>query len=132
MTTSAMSSLTVPSPRAESALRHVEAVLSSPPTTDADDWRRTVRRRLHELRAVLVAMGEPTDDWLSARRALNQRRRNALLEQLSRMGRQVLAEPDVDRLSHDLQRLLGDVRHHVQRSNDLAYDEVAYEIGGSE
>ena len=32
----------------------------------------------------------------------------------------------------ELKRLLVDIAHHVQRVNDLAYDDVELELGGSE
>lgn len=38
----------------------------------------------------------------------------------------------MDLVHADLQRLLVDLGHHVQRLNDLAYDEVELELGGSE
>ena len=44
----------------------------------------------------------------------------------------MLESPDVDGVRDELHRLLVDVTHHVQRLNDLAYDEVELELGGSE
>ena len=33
---------------------------------------------------------------------------------------------------HEVQRLLTDLEHHVQRLHDLVYDSVSLELGGSE
>ena len=48
------------------------------------------------------------------------------------MGPQVLESADVEAVREELKRLLVDISHHLQRLNDLAYDEVALELGGSE
>ena len=60
------------------------------------------------------------------------RERTALLGRLSVLGPQVLESPDVEAVRVELLRLLVDVAHHVQRVNDLAYDDVELELGGSE
>jgi hypothetical protein len=44
----------------------------------------------------------------------------------------VLETPDVEATRLELKRLVIDVNRHVQRLNDIAYDEVEMEIGGSE
>ena len=52
---------------------------------------------------------------------------------MSVLGPQVLQTPPTSQaLRRDLQRLVADVAHHLQRLHDLAYDEVEYELGGSE
>jgi hypothetical protein len=38
----------------------------------------------------------------------------------------------VDRVREELRRLVADIARHVQRINDLVYDEVELELGGSE
>ena len=66
------------------------------------------------------------------------RGRTTLLLRLRVMGGQVLERPDPDdpddteALRADLRRLVDDVRRHAQRLNDLAYDQVELELGGSE
>jgi hypothetical protein len=96
-------------------------------------WRWTVRQRMAGVRDVLVnetALHE--NEWLAARGGSVLRERNALLGRLSEMGPQVLESEDVEGVRSQLQRLLCDIRHHVQRLHDLAYDEVELELGGSE
>ena len=47
-------------------------------------------------------------------------------------ARQILETPDVEATRVELKRLVMDIQRHVQRVNDLAYDEVELELGGSE
>jgi hypothetical protein len=72
------------------------------------------------------------DGWLSARHGRSAREGAALLARLHALGPQVLEAADVEGVRAELKRLLTDIDHHVQRRNDLAYDEVELEIGGSE
>ena len=51
---------------------------------------------------------------------------------LSTLGPEILETPDVEATRLELKRLLVDIQRHVQRLNDLAYDEVELELGGSE
>ena len=48
------------------------------------------------------------------------------------LGPQVLEAPDVEPVRGDLRRLVGDLERHRQRLNDLVYDSVSLELGGSE
>jgi hypothetical protein len=85
------------------------------------------------VRDVLIAeTATHEDEWLAARGGTVLRERNALLTRLSAMGPQVLESQAVDDVRVELRRLLDDIRHHVQRLHDLAYDEVELELGGSE
>jgi hypothetical protein len=72
------------------------------------------------------------DAWLAAREIAMVRERNALLERLTALGPEVLEAPDVDSVKRQLSRLVADLEHHRQRLNDLVYDSVALELGGSE
>ena len=73
------------------------------------------------------------DGWLAARGGAAFRERNALLARLSTPRPRRCSRPPTSRRSRlDLKRLLIDIQHHVQRLNDLAYDEVELELGGSE
>jgi hypothetical protein len=72
------------------------------------------------------------DAWLAARESALRRERDALLRRLSELGPQVLDAADVEPVRRDLHRLLGDLERHRQRLNDLVYDTVAMELGGSE
>ncbi|CAN5637078.1 hypothetical protein BH11ACT8_BH11ACT8_09860 [soil metagenome] len=98
-------------------------------------WRWTVRQRMASVRdALLEENGDATgaDGWLAARGGAAFRERNALLGRLGELGAQVLEESDVAAVRAQVARLVVDVSHHVQRVNDLAYDEVEIELGGSE
>ena len=100
---------------------------------NVDAWRWAVRRQLDPVRdRLLREHAVHPEAWLSARagRALNER--DLLLARLNRLAAQVLSVPDVDGVAAQLNRLLGDIEHHVQRLHDLAYDDVELEIGGSE
>ncbi len=103
------------------------------PREDVGAWRWSVRRHLVPLRDRLAReRAHRRDAWLSARAARTLRERDHLLGRLESLSSQVLVAEDVDTLVADLNRLLVDIDHHRQRLHDLAYDEVALEIGGSE
>jgi hypothetical protein len=97
------------------------------------NWRWVVRQRMGAVRDELL--GEKAgskDGWLAARGGAAFRERNALLSRLSALSAQVLETPDVETTRLELKRLVMDVNRHMQRLNDIAYDEVEMEIGGSE
>jgi hypothetical protein len=60
------------------------------------------------------------------------RDRNVLLRRLAVLGPQVLEAADIDVVRTDLQRLVHDLERYRQRLNDLVYDAVSLELGGSE
>jgi len=97
-----------------------------------DVWRRTVLGCLDEVRGLLARDSAGPADWLEARRAHVARERTVLLDRISLQRSQVQGSRDLDRLAHDLRRFADDVRRHLQHVRDLAYDEVEYEVGGSE
>ena len=97
------------------------------------NWRWLVRQRMGAVRDELL--GEKAgskDGWLAARGGAAFRERNALLSRLSALSAQVLESPDIEATRLELKRLVMDVNRHMQRINDIAYDEVEMEIGGSE
>lgn len=104
------------------------------PTADIpDSWRWRARELLADLRDVLVTDSPTTSDgWLAARRAGIIRERDALLARLGTLGVRLLQEPAVGAIRSELNRLVVDVEHHLQRRRDLAWDEVELELGGSE
>ncbi len=97
------------------------------------NWRWTVRQRMAAVRDALFGeVGDPDDGWLAARGGTAFRERNVLLGRMIEIGPQVLESPDVEAIRLELKRLLADIGRHMQRLNDLAYDEVELELGGSE
>ena len=122
------------------ALRALEQAIEAPPkdTTAREavslgNWRWTVRQRMAAVRDVLSGeFGNPEDGWLAARGGRAFRERNTLLGRMSALGPQVLENPDVERVRRELRRLVADISRHMQRLNDLVYDDVEIELGGSE
>ena len=96
-------------------------------------WRWSVRRHLVPVRdRLLREHPDRREAWLSARAARTLRERDELLDRLNSLASQVLSTDDVADLADRLSRLLVDISHHHQRVQDLAYDDVELEIGGSE
>ena len=117
------------------ALQALDQSLDAPrkPGIPLGNWRWVVRQRMGVVRDELL--GEKAgskDGWLAARGGAAFRERNALLSRLSALSAQVLETPDVEATRMELKRLVVDVNRHMQRLNDIAYDEVEMEIGGSE
>jgi hypothetical protein len=96
-------------------------------------WRWSVRRRLVPVRDQLLrehpVRGEA---WLSARATRTLRERDELIARLNSVAGEVLVTEQVDDLVDQLSRLLADIVRHHQRVDDLAWDDVELEIGGSE
>lgn len=118
-----------------SAMQGLQQALEAPrrPGVPDGNWRWTVRQRMGGVRDALIAeTGHGGEGWLAAREGGLLRERTLLLNRLSALGPRVLESPDLDVVRADLQRLLTDVAHHLQRIHDLAYDEVELELGGSE
>jgi hypothetical protein len=101
--------------------------------TNLGAWRWSVRRLLVPVRDRLLrehpVRGEA---WLSARASRTLRERDELLTRLGLLTSEVLVTDDVDELVDQLSRLLADISRHHQRVDDLAWDDVELEIGGSE
>lgn len=96
-------------------------------------WRWLVR---HRITSVLDALaGENTravDAWLASRQSSLVRERDSLLLKLNRLGAQVVEAADVEQVQTELKRVVTELGRHHQRLNDLVYDTVALELGGSE
>lgn len=122
-------------PGLPAALHALDQSLDAPRKTGIPlgNWRWVVRQRMGVVRDELL--GEKAgskDGWLAARGGAAFRERNALLSRLSALSAQILETPDVEATRLELKRLVVDVNRHLQRLNDIAYDEVEMEIGGSE
>jgi hypothetical protein len=125
---------TVP-PALPGALKSLDAALDAPrkPGIPLGNWRWSVRQRMGDVRDALIGEAAGSDDgWLAARGGSAFRERNTLLSRLSILGPQILETPDVEGTRIELKRLVMDIQRHVQRINDLVYDEVELELGGSE
>jgi hypothetical protein len=72
------------------------------------------------------------DAWLAAREMSLRRDRNILLGRLIILGPRVLDSPDADTVRGDVERFVQDLERYRQRLNDLVYDSVSLELGGSE
>jgi hypothetical protein len=96
-------------------------------------WRWLVRHRMAGVKDALTAENSrESDGWLAAREVGLHREAAVLLDRLSELGPQVLTAPDVEPVRRDLHRLVADLERHRQRRNDLIYDTVSMELGGSE
>jgi hypothetical protein len=96
-------------------------------------WRWLVRNRMSSVREALSGeQSRGLDAWLAAREGTLLRERETLLRRLAELGPQVLEAEDLDRVKEDLQDLVVRLGRHCQRINDLVYDSVSLELGGSE
>ena len=96
-------------------------------------WRWLVRHRMAGVKDALTReLPREGDAWLAAREQTLRRERNVLLRRLATLGPLVLEAPDVEAVREDLCRLVVDVERHRQRLNNLVYDSVSLELGGSE
>ena len=97
------------------------------------NWRWAVRQRLVIVRDRLVAETLSSQDgWLAARGGAAFRERNHLLARVSSLTPAVLELHDPEEVRRLLKRLVVDIAHHVQRVNDLVYDDVELELGGED
>ena len=119
-------------PPLETAIRELRQILAA--DYRAPEWRWNVRRQAlrgegcPEQPAVAVIR---RPGWPRARR-LSNRDRLQLQGRVSALATGVLDRLDTETILHEVQRLLGDLEHHVQREHDLVYDSVSLELGGSE
>jgi hypothetical protein len=96
-------------------------------------WRWLVGHRLLTVREALAGEGNrAVDDWLASREHSLTRERDALLLKMDRLAGRIAEAADVDPLQAELQRLVSDLHRHRQRLNDLVYDTLALDLGGSE
>jgi len=120
--------------RLEQAVVGLEQALSSIPQLP-DSWCPLVRQRLARVRDALAAEStQATETWLSARAGHLHRERIRLLSRIAALGGLINTNANAldDTVRENLLRLVHDIQHHHQRVNDLAYDSVAMEVGGSE
>ncbi len=96
-------------------------------------WCWLVRHRMAEVHDALSREHpRSADAWLTPRHTSLARERERLLEKLVQLGSQIGESADLAPLHAELLRLVSDLERHRQRLNDLVYDAVALELGGSE
>lgn len=96
-------------------------------------WRWLVSHRVARVHDALARENaRATDAWLAPRQSMLARERDALIRKLDRVSGLVLDSPDVDAVRSELKRVVSDLQRHRQRLNDLVYDTVSLELGGSE
>ena len=96
-------------------------------------WRWLVRHRMAAVKEALALEHSRTGDaWLAARQIMLARERDSLQRKLADLGPQVLDAADLDPVRTQLVRLVADLERHQQKLNDLVYDTVSLELGGSE
>ena len=118
--------------RLEQAVVGLEQILTSPHRLQ-QSWRNMVRQRLGAVCEELTAeRAVAADTWLSARANSLHRERNRLIARLSVLGTMVVDSTDPELVRQNLLRLVHDIQRHHQRVNDLAYDAVGMDVGGSE
>lgn len=115
----------------ETAIGELRLVLAG--DSSAADWRWNVRLGLSGIRDTLATrqVRQP-EAWLTARSQLSDRDRSQLRGRVGSLAAGVLDDLETEAVVHEVDRLLGDLEHHVQRNHDLVYDSVSLELGGSE
>lgn len=115
----------------ETAISGLQQAVESPRRQHM--WRWLVRHRMASVKEALVSeRSRGGDAWLAAREQTLHRERDGLARRIAALGPAVLESPDVDEVCADLQRLISALERYRQRLNDLVYDSVSLEIGGSE
>jgi len=115
----------------ESAISELQETVAN--ARSAANWRWLVRQRLSLIRQALSDENfQSWDGWLAARTGSADRERRQLLARISAIGAGLLDRLEVETVTTEVRRLLNDIEHYRQRVNDLLYDSVAMEIGGSE
>ena len=115
----------------EQAVERLEQVLSASP--HHSPWPQRVRHQLGGLDEVLAVPAQHHGDPATEARAGHlDRERSELRRRAHRLSGLLDGPAEVEALRTQLFRLAADLAHHAQRVNDLAYDGVSMEVGGSE
>ncbi len=120
-------------------MRHLdEALHALQQTLDAParlplSWHHHLTTRLAAVvEALTMEPDVATDPWLAARAARLQRERERLMARVSVVYAMLEEHADPIALRPALTRLASDIMRHRARSDDLVYDEVSLDVGGSE
>lgn len=112
------------------AIVGLEQALNKPPRQQS--WRWLVRQRVGAvLEALAGENNRAADAWLACRQHMLMRERDVLSLKLDRIANEI-RDGEIEPLRIELSRILGELGRHRQRVNDLLYDTVALELGGSE
>lgn len=96
-------------------------------------WHWLVRHRLTKVSDLLSE--EPlqgAEAWLAPREETLLRERDCLVDRMTALSACIAEGADIELLRLDLKRLIADIARHCRRRNDLVYDGVSLELGGSE
>lgn len=118
------------------ALDGLEQAVETPPRLQ-QSWRFLVRKRLAWVEQALAADHDAehatdSEPWLDARAAQLHREQVRLQSRTSVLAATVCEATDLSALRESLARLVVDLHHHQQRVNDLTYDAVDLDVGGSD
>lgn len=115
----------------EHAIKGLQEALDAPRRQHM--WRWLVRHRMSAVKDALAPDGTRGGDaWLAARELSLHRERAALVKRLTELGPAVLESEDVESVRTELTRLVSALERYRQKLNDLVYDSVSLELGGSE
>jgi hypothetical protein len=114
------------------ALDGLQRALLTPPRLQ-QSWRYLVKQRLTWIDAALAAdNGYDAEPWLQPRLDQLQRERARLMGRTSLLATTICDAVDLEPVRASLARLVHDLERYQQRVNDLAYDAVDMDVGGSE
>jgi hypothetical protein len=112
----------------DNALAGLEQALASSPQ---QTWHGLVRQRMASVHEALISeRSRLGDSWQAAREGHLHRERKHLVDRMRMLDSSDDLSPEL--LSAEVRRLITDLEHHRQRVNDLVYDSVSMDIGGSE
>lgn len=113
----------------DNAITGLEQALESSPQ---QTWSGLVRQRMASVHEALVSeRARVGDSWQAAREGHLRRERKHLVDRMNRL-RASADSGDPEGFSAEVRRLIMDLEHHRQRVNDLVYDSVSMDLGGSE
>jgi hypothetical protein len=115
----------------ENAIQGLQQAIDSPRRHQM--WRWLVRNRVSVVKDALIGERSRSGDaWLAPREFILHRERTQLLQRLTAVGPSVLEDEDIESVRSELQGLVVALERYRQRMNDLVYDSVSLELGGSE
>lgn len=117
-------------PTLDLAITDLHRALDTGPVARPEARQRQLLQALARTCAALDAESTRTDHgWLTPRAQRLRRECAQLLEALQ--ATTIHVTEDDPGLPEEVRRLVADLEHHRQRVNDLVYDDVEGEIGGS-